>query len=142
MKISRKRITMRVGCNLVLSLFTSLPLKKARNSIGAPMVSGLTRPLVNPPPHTHTCANPPGQAIGYKEIGGTPSPTDMSPPHTHTLTCHPPLTPPPPAVHDGGSELLGLCEQISRGISSFQFMLSPEIPLCWSCSYKGENTSC
>ncbi len=30
-------------------LFTSLPLKKARSSTGAPMVSGSTRPLVCPP---------------------------------------------------------------------------------------------
>ncbi len=46
--ISRNRL--QFGANIL----TSLPLKKARSSIGAPMISGLTRPFVilaPPPPH-------------------------------------------------------------------------------------------
>ena len=70
------------------ALFTSLPLKKARSSVGADRGSGLMRPLVYPSPHG--CHPPP--AINQVRAKVKPSPPQgYATPHE---MCHPPTDAP------------------------------------------------
>ncbi len=75
-------------------IFTSLPLKKARSSIGASVVSPAMTPLLYPPPPPPYGCHPPAGHQPSKDQSQPPPPgiwhlpTDVPPP---LLTCHPSL---------------------------------------------------